>query len=330
MRTLLVVEDSTVVRRHLVSLLQRDFCETLEASDGEEALHLLTSKKVDGIFLDLSMPRMGGLEFLKQLRTSARATPVVLITSSYDRDEISEALRLGTHGYLLKPFTPELVRTALRQATGYDVNLLNVDPPNIALVDLDEETAQELRSAVPAIGRVEQFTSIEHLATLGADWCAVVIGSLGSEASHDVEALSEVVWSEASDAARIRLAHVDAVLPIDTTFHDLTTHADLTNAVAAVLSGLSMWYGDTVRARQLLDGPHAPLSWNVVEASLARALRQIAKTRTEAVINLRSLPPRFPARFLERLDRVAETLMIRVTYQLPDGFDGAQLASLGV
>jgi CheY-like chemotaxis protein len=81
------------------------------ASDGLEALRMLRSGEVpDGrriILLDLNMPKMSGLEFLRELRADAtlHGTPVVVLTTSNDERDKIEAYNLNVAGYLLKPVT---------------------------------------------------------------------------------------------------------------------------------------------------------------------------------------------------------------------------------
>ena len=81
------------------------------ASDGEEALATLRGGKIPAerriVLLDLNMPRMNGIEFLRELRRDpelARTTVVVLTTSNDERDKI-DAYDLNVAGYLLKPVT---------------------------------------------------------------------------------------------------------------------------------------------------------------------------------------------------------------------------------
>ncbi len=81
------------------------------AGDGVEALELLRSEKIPKerriVLLDLNMPRMSGIEFLRELRRDAElksATVVVLTTSNAERDKI-DAYDLNVAGYLLKPVT---------------------------------------------------------------------------------------------------------------------------------------------------------------------------------------------------------------------------------
>lgn len=81
------------------------------AGDGVEGLELLRSGEIPRdrrlILLDLNMPRMNGIEFLRELRADAalRATPVVVLTTSNDDRDKVDAFNLNVAGYLLKPVT---------------------------------------------------------------------------------------------------------------------------------------------------------------------------------------------------------------------------------
>ena len=118
----LLVEDdrdiSKLVKRHLE---QENFT-VLTAFDGEEALALLQKNKVDLILLDLMLPKLSGMDFLKQIRTTSLVP--ILIISAKDSD-IDKALGLGfgADDYISKPFSMvELtarVYAAIRRATQY-------------------------------------------------------------------------------------------------------------------------------------------------------------------------------------------------------------------
>ena len=81
------------------------------ASDGVEALDMLRDRRVPGgrriVLLDLNMPRMNGIEFLRELRhdPALRLIPVVVLTTSNDERDKVEAYNLNVAGYLLKPVT---------------------------------------------------------------------------------------------------------------------------------------------------------------------------------------------------------------------------------
>ncbi len=110
---ILLVEDDEVDVMNVRRAFQRNNITNplYVAGNGEEALAMLRSGQVPGsrriVLLDLNMPRMNGIEFLRELRADpelARTTVVVLTTSNDERDKI-EAYNLNVAGYLLKPVT---------------------------------------------------------------------------------------------------------------------------------------------------------------------------------------------------------------------------------
>lgn len=87
----------------------------LEASDGQEALEVLRTEKVNLILTDLSMPNMDGLRLLRHLRRSTdwKDVPVIIITTEGAEAKVHEAVELGANGYVHKPFTVEKIREKL-------------------------------------------------------------------------------------------------------------------------------------------------------------------------------------------------------------------------
>ena len=83
----------------------------IEAANGEEALEVLKGNEArpDIVFLDLNMPKINGLEFLKILKNDDvfRYLPVIILTTSVNRKDILECYRIGIAGYILKPLKYE-------------------------------------------------------------------------------------------------------------------------------------------------------------------------------------------------------------------------------
>lgn len=103
-RRILLVDDHALVRRGLAALLRTDgrYSVVGEAGSGEMAIVQAVSEQPDLVILDLSMPRMDGLETLRRLRTLPQR-PKVLILSMYDEAHfVAQALSDGADGYLLK------------------------------------------------------------------------------------------------------------------------------------------------------------------------------------------------------------------------------------
>lgn len=106
MLKVLVVDDQSFVRKFIKILFSKYFsdAELREAENGLEAWKIYEEGETDLILLDVSMPTMNGLEFLKKLRSIDKTTKVVMMTANANRDLITELLSLGITDYLLKPF----------------------------------------------------------------------------------------------------------------------------------------------------------------------------------------------------------------------------------
>ena len=107
MKTILVVDDSrimrNIVKNHFSEL--RIYCTYIEAADGEEALEMMKKYKVDLVLLDWNMPKLSGLEFLKQVRAMEKYAdlPIIMVTSEAARYNVIEALKTGATDYIIKP-----------------------------------------------------------------------------------------------------------------------------------------------------------------------------------------------------------------------------------
>lgn len=113
---ILVVDDEPSIRKYLQTLLEVDGFEVSTVSSGSDALEFLSSsERPDFIILDVLMPEMDGLETLRRLMEVDRALNVIMLSCSNEVSTVVEAIRLGAHDYLTKPFEkPELDAALLK------------------------------------------------------------------------------------------------------------------------------------------------------------------------------------------------------------------------
>jgi two-component system chemotaxis response regulator CheY len=118
---ILVVEDSFSMRSFVRSALESggsEFTdvEIVEAAGGFEALRLLPRGPYDLVVTDINMPDINGLELIQFIRSNEhhRATPILLISTQSSERDRERGLLLGANGYLVKPFTPEELRTRVK------------------------------------------------------------------------------------------------------------------------------------------------------------------------------------------------------------------------
>src|SRR5438270_6471725 len=113
---ILVIDDEPNMGRSLAILLGDDGQrEVVTARSGEEGLQRLDDDTLV-VLCDLSMPGMGGLEVLRRIRARAPEVKVILMTAYSTVQSAVEAMRLGAHEYLIKPFTNEEVSAAVESA----------------------------------------------------------------------------------------------------------------------------------------------------------------------------------------------------------------------
>lgn len=120
-KRILIVDDHFVVREGLKLIFEteEDYEVVGEAEDGEKALMLVDEVKPDVILMDLSMPKMSGLEVIKELNERNNLIPIIILTTYNEDNLIKEGLSLGAKGYLLKDTTrEELIRTVESAARG--------------------------------------------------------------------------------------------------------------------------------------------------------------------------------------------------------------------
>ena len=115
----LVVDDNQDVRELIVHILNADGFHVYAAIDGENALAILNSNKVDLVLLDVMMPGMSGLDVLKEIRTGSnkkiREVPVMMITAMSSTDDVDQALAIGANSYVVKPFRGTTIREKVRK-----------------------------------------------------------------------------------------------------------------------------------------------------------------------------------------------------------------------
>ena len=117
MKTCLVVDDSSVIRKVARRILEGLEFQILEAEDGEQALDACKRQLPEAILLDWNMPKMDGYEFLRMLRRlpGGDGPKVVFCTTENDVAHIARALHAGANEYIMKPFDREIVEAKFQE-----------------------------------------------------------------------------------------------------------------------------------------------------------------------------------------------------------------------
>ena len=112
---ILVVDDSSTMRRIISNILKSTgHDDIVEAGDGVEALAALQANTdVKLILTDWNMPNMNGLDFMIKVRETDKATPIVMITTEAEKQNVVTAIKAGANNYIVKPFTPDTIKDKL-------------------------------------------------------------------------------------------------------------------------------------------------------------------------------------------------------------------------
>lgn len=117
MTTAIIADDHEIVRRGLRGILESEgSCRVVaEAADGLTAAQLAEKHKPHVLVLDLNMPRLHGIEVLRQVRTSSPHTKVIVLSMHNDEPYVIEALRAGAMAYILKGSESQEISHALKE-----------------------------------------------------------------------------------------------------------------------------------------------------------------------------------------------------------------------
>lgn len=155
----LLVDDASLIRNAVQSVLEPYGVELGHADNGRTALELATTSRWDLIFLDVVMPIMDGPTALRLMRAHGVTTPVVLVTSVSTATIVAEAVKLGGVHYISKPFTREQVRAIATKLLKLDDAVLT-DPPKILVQHVDPSLSLLVRTLIPAHIAVDSTTTL--------------------------------------------------------------------------------------------------------------------------------------------------------------------------
>lgn len=103
---LMIVDDSNIIRSKITrTLSQHNMDVVATASNGEEAISMFAKSKPDVVTMDLTMPRMDGLECIRAIRKLNSAVHILVVSALADKATAIQALKEGAQGFLCKPFS---------------------------------------------------------------------------------------------------------------------------------------------------------------------------------------------------------------------------------
>lgn len=119
---LVVVDDSSTMRRIIKNTLSRlGYDDVLEGENGVQGWEQMDANPdVNVLITDWNMPEMNGLELVKKVRADSRFTdiPIIMVTTEGGKAEVITALKAGVNNYIVKPFTPQVLKEKLEAVLG--------------------------------------------------------------------------------------------------------------------------------------------------------------------------------------------------------------------
>lgn len=159
---ILVVEDERDLNRVISKRLESEGYSVDRCFDGEEALDFIDVGEFDAIIMDIMMPRINGIEVLKQMRIRNNTTPVLLLTARDGIGDRVNGLDAGADDYLIKPFAFEellaRIRVMTRKASGNSTNVFSAAD---LTMDLNSHTV--VRGDVNINLSAKEFEILEYL-----------------------------------------------------------------------------------------------------------------------------------------------------------------------
>jgi len=153
MATVLIIDDEPGIRQTLASILEDEKYRVLIAEDAVAGMELLDRSKVDLVFLDVLLPKMGGLEALEQIRAGSPSPEVVMISGHANIDMAVRAVKGGAFDFLEKPLSLDKVLAVCRNA----IAMQKLRYENRALKKKAALAAREIIGTSPAIAGIREL-----------------------------------------------------------------------------------------------------------------------------------------------------------------------------
>jgi DNA-binding NarL/FixJ family response regulator len=154
---ILLADDHALIRQGLKALLEKQGFQVVgEASDGQEALRSVEKTQPDVAIIDISMPVLNGVETARELKKSSPKTKVILLTQHDEHQYVTESLRAGVRGYVLKSQAGDDLVQAIREVCRGSVYL----SPSISRTVVDAYLSNEYVPADHLSGRERQVLQL--------------------------------------------------------------------------------------------------------------------------------------------------------------------------
>ncbi|MBS1117359.1 MAG: Sigma-54 dependent transcriptional regulator, partial [candidate division NC10 bacterium] len=200
--TVLVVDDEAGIRESFEAVLSKEY-DLLFASNGPDALRIVSSRDVNLMLLDIRMPGMDGLEVLRHVKELNEQTEVVIVTAVKSLKTAIEAIKLGASDYITKPFDALEILSLIKRVVEKQALLKEV-------LYLRSEVARENRFE-NLVGRNARMQEIYDLVSRIGDNNATVL--LNGESGTGKEVLARAIHQQSNRSQRPFVAVNCAAIP---------------------------------------------------------------------------------------------------------------------
>jgi len=200
----LLADDHSMIRQSLKALLEKKGFQVIaEASDGQEALRSVEKSKPEVAIIDISMPILNGVDTARELKKAAPKTKVILLTQHDEDQYVTEALRAGVRGYVLKSQAADDLVHAIHEVSRGSVYL----SPNISRAVIDAYLTKSEVAADPLSGRERQVLQLVGEGKSTKD-IAVHLGiSVKTAESHRARLMKKLDIHETASLVRYAIRH---------------------------------------------------------------------------------------------------------------------------
>jgi len=170
MNNILVVDDESIFRSGLKSLIEKTFknINVIEAENGADALKIIEQQKIDAMLLDINMPKVDGFQLLDMIKERGiKRIPTVIISGYDDFEYARKAIRKEVSDYMLKPLTPEEAVETIQKLL--DVIQSETKEDSICIIDPSKEYGNIVASIIEYISHhyQEDFSIAKMAESLG-------------------------------------------------------------------------------------------------------------------------------------------------------------------
>jgi DNA-binding response OmpR family regulator len=193
--TLLYVEDDIALQKEALVIFRELFSSVISANDGIEAFEKFLNNKVDLIITDAKMPKLSGLDFIKEVRLKDKKIPIILTTAYEEKELLKSAIKLNINYFLEKPYNFTQLENAFKEALKFSIDsseiisfdsfsfdmqnmTLTKDNKTISLMPQERVVLKELLKNKNQLVSYERLKAIASKNEISNDALKVIISSL--------------------------------------------------------------------------------------------------------------------------------------------------------